>query len=183
MHDEGFGLPHLSLCCQALLSSLTSPRAYRIQSTMKSIAGSTNAAIVALVVARSSRAVTAFQPGSGRLFSSRAGATTGRGMHGLAMSTAAAAVMGVASSRCAHEMLDEGMFYEDGGSWGGQRCMGSGQSSVARQSNTATAVSSAVYTDMMTMTRHLRWGSHLVAACSWHAADSSTAVEYTRYAS
>lgn len=127
MHDEGFGLPHLSLCCRALLSSLTSPRAYRIQSTMKSIAGSTNAAIVALVVARSSRAVTAFQPGSGRLFSSRAGATTGRGMHGLAMSTAAAAVMGVASSRCAHEMLDEGMLGRMEGVGGGRDAWGVGK--------------------------------------------------------
>ena len=80
---------------------------------MKSIAGSTNAAIMALVAARG-RAVTAFQPGSaGRLFSS-AGffkAAGGRGgssayMYGLA--TATTAVMG-ASSRCAHVLLHETM--------------------------------------------------------------------------
>lgn len=75
---------------------------------MKSIAGSTNAAILALVVARSSRAVTAFQPGSGRLFSSRAAATTaGRGMYGLATAATStvAAVVGGSSSRCVYVLL------------------------------------------------------------------------------
>lgn len=73
---------------------------------MKSITGSTNAAIMALVAARG-RAVTAFQPGSaGRLFSSAgffgAGTAAGRGgssayMYGFATATTAA--LG-ASARC-----------------------------------------------------------------------------------
>lgn len=77
---------------------------------MKSIAGSTNAAIMALVAARS-RGATAFQPSFGRLFSSASAATGRRGssayMYGLATATSAALVG--ASSRWVHALLEETM--------------------------------------------------------------------------
>ena len=81
---------------------------------MKMIVGSTNAAIMAFLVARG-RAVTAFKPGSAGMLFSSAGifraASRGRSgssafMYGLA--TATAAVTG-ASSRCVRVLLDETM--------------------------------------------------------------------------
>lgn len=80
---------------------------------MKSIVGSTNAAIMAMVAARG-RVVTAFHPGSaGRLFSSagsfrEAGRRGGSSAYMYGLATATAVAMG-ASSRCVHVLLGETM--------------------------------------------------------------------------